>query len=475
MASNTFPTQNFAQYEKFTIGGIPGFYTLQSQVNPANQLQFQNDTLPERFIPGGVVEWNNIIIDLGYCDWITSFGAPNNNLPTVSQINTYILSKYIPGPGMSGGIISVLPSAGPGSSLVNTTDSTPTVVYIKNLLPGTNISFVETTKTVTIDAALDIYGSFPETIDPDTLVISELTNPDTNASFAVGPAGTLSVSTSVNYQATIDGSKTETIGNGETHTVTGNFTVNSTGTSNISSDNGLLLGAGASDMQLNALGKIQCSIGPGQEFQIQNMDTANSTFINLMKSDTFGDIRPSPIGSSARLGVNAVSNPDPNINGLYVLNTDTHSGNWKMPITSSLVGIGGADNFLYNPNSDLTVSSDSVLFNPGKYNIDFQVALLGPTPPVPAFALAQFLETSQSIFTAPPICSASSGFLELAEYPNAPGTPYNVGCFMSGQGTLTVDTPTQYSLMVEISNVGGAAYTPTLSLTSAINISKILQ
>lgn len=106
------PQQNFAQFEAFIIGAQPGIYYLQSKVNPSAQLQFNNSTLPERYIAGGLASWDGIIINFGLCDWVTSFGAPNNDLPSDSQINTYLLGIFVPGPAVTAMTVNIYNSDG---------------------------------------------------------------------------------------------------------------------------------------------------------------------------------------------------------------------------------------------------------------------------------------------------------------------------------------------------------------------------
>lgn len=151
MASAIFPTPNFAQFERYVITGIPGFYVLTSLINSANVLQFENHTLPTRYIPGGQAEWDEIIINFGNCDWVLSFGAPNNNLPSPGQISAYIETLFVPLPGTMG-VLAVLPSVAAGESLVNTADSTPSIVYLKNLVAGTGIGLSHNNSQITIDS-----------------------------------------------------------------------------------------------------------------------------------------------------------------------------------------------------------------------------------------------------------------------------------------------------------------------------------
>lgn len=146
-----FPIQNFTQYEPFVITGEVEVYVFKSKSNPSSRLQFDNTTLPQRYAGSGLALWNGITINFGYCDWVTSFGAPDNTLPDDTQINTYLRSLFIAGPCCQMGILSVLPSAALGESLVNTTDSTSTVAYLKNLVAGTGIGLSHNNSQVTID------------------------------------------------------------------------------------------------------------------------------------------------------------------------------------------------------------------------------------------------------------------------------------------------------------------------------------
>lgn len=191
LASNVFPTQNFAQFDPFVVTAIPGFYILTSKVNPGNQLQFINTTLPQRFVSGGLAEWEEIIINFGLCDWITSFGAADNSLPSPSQINTYLTSIFVAGPCCGGGggmgIESILPSAGSGDSIINSVDSTSTVVYMKNLIGGSNISLAEADSTITINSETPIFQSQqPSTVAPPLYVMTSIDNPDGTATVDVG-------------------------------------------------------------------------------------------------------------------------------------------------------------------------------------------------------------------------------------------------------------------------------------------------
>lgn len=166
VASSILPVQNFAQYEHYTIFGFPGVYVFQSINYPEQELQFDNTTLPQRFASGGQAEWNGIIVNFGLCDWVTSFGAPNNNLPSDQQIDIYLQTLFIPGPGQSmGTLTAVLPAAGLGVSIVDTVDSTPTTAYIKNLIAGTNVTITSTNTNATINSS-GVIETFSNSVDP---------------------------------------------------------------------------------------------------------------------------------------------------------------------------------------------------------------------------------------------------------------------------------------------------------------------
>jgi hypothetical protein len=92
------PQANFLLFEPFIVKGFPGYYLLESKVIPSNQYQYPNITLPEKYSGKGLSTWQNTTVNWSNCDFVTSFGAANNNLPTPTQIDTYLQSLYLAAP-----------------------------------------------------------------------------------------------------------------------------------------------------------------------------------------------------------------------------------------------------------------------------------------------------------------------------------------------------------------------------------------
>lgn len=88
------PQANFLLFEPYIITGFPGYYLFTSKVDSTNQYQFSNTTLPDKYTVRGIAVWNSTTVNFSICDWVTSFGAANNNLPTPTQIDTYLQSLY---------------------------------------------------------------------------------------------------------------------------------------------------------------------------------------------------------------------------------------------------------------------------------------------------------------------------------------------------------------------------------------------
>jgi len=112
------PLKNFALYEPFVITGEPGIFVLTDKTSSRSVIQFKNLYFPEVYTPGGLSQWMDKLVNFNLCDWATSFGAPNNNLPTPTQINAYLLSIYIPYGG----------SVNPNPTLINWQSADPTVL-----------------------------------------------------------------------------------------------------------------------------------------------------------------------------------------------------------------------------------------------------------------------------------------------------------------------------------------------------------
>lgn len=484
--SDNFPVQNFTLYEAFEVLGEAGIFILQSIQNPSSRLQFDNTTLPDRYTQGGLAVWNNISINFGYCDWVGSFGAPNNNLPSDSQINAYLRTKFIAGPccnSGSMGIESVLPSAGPGESLVNTTDSTSTIIYLKNLIAGQDTELNSNTSTITINAlgVSIIDGAVPKTSNPDIYEISKLSNADGTATMSLLGPGNASLHTTGNFSQQIDVDSIETITGDKSISCDGVVNITASGTSSIQSENGLQISAGSSDLQLFAGQVFQINLGT-DELQILNLQEESSALNSLLKYNSLTkEVRYQTTGPEARCGVNPVSDQDPTIGGLFLTASDTWLGDWTMPLTTSSAGLGGADNFIYNPNSEITVNSNSITFNKAdtKYNVSFELFFLGPTT-TNTYAIAQILPTGTALFTGSPVCASVGTFFPTANFPNAPSGTYGSIACLKGNGILSVTTtPVSYSLAVEISDNngsgGGSTFKPTIALTSNFSVEKIIQ
>lgn len=132
------PQANFLIYEPFTVVGFPGYYLLQSKLESTNQYQFENYSLPDKYCGRGLSTWQGTTVNWSNCDFVTSFGAPNNNLPSPTQIDTYLISLYQPAPWqMSGANPNTISYQVPNSSIPGNN-----VIY--EIASGDHTSFVST-------------------------------------------------------------------------------------------------------------------------------------------------------------------------------------------------------------------------------------------------------------------------------------------------------------------------------------------
>jgi len=95
MEESTATELKFCMFEPYVITGEAGTFVITSSLNPHSQIQIPNTNFPSQFGSGGIAHWDYIMFNLNLCDWVTSFGALNNNLPTPPVINAYLRSIYV--------------------------------------------------------------------------------------------------------------------------------------------------------------------------------------------------------------------------------------------------------------------------------------------------------------------------------------------------------------------------------------------
>lgn len=106
-----------------------------------------------------------------------------------------------------------------------------------------------------------------------------------------------------------------------------------------------------------------------------------------------------------RAGVDPSSNPDPIIGGLLV---PAGSTEFNMPITILPQSIGLADPFVTDPAGFFQFDPDGVnLMYANDYQASFNIYIIGFGASPDQLQVGQILQDGQTIFNAPPICSAS--------------------------------------------------------------------
>ncbi len=190
-SDQTFSFRNFAVRHSFVVESEPGIYIIQDTEQVGNRHQFSNETYPERYSGTGFGIWDNIVINWGLCDFVTSFGAANNNLPTSTQLNTWIRALFIAGPSQSSpmaGITTIKDTVSVGSlGLVKGGTSSGPITEIKKLKPGSSrIVLTNGTDDITIDTPL-LEGIVIDPVDSN-YKLSMIQNATTSAFVNVSPS-----------------------------------------------------------------------------------------------------------------------------------------------------------------------------------------------------------------------------------------------------------------------------------------------
>lgn len=169
------------------------------------------------------------------------------------------------------------------------------------------------------------------------------------------------------------------------------------------------------------------------------------------------------IRAQLRAGVDPTSNPDPITNGLLIPAGTTE---FNMPLTVLPQSIGLADPFISDKAGFFQIDSDGIVL---KYNNDYQASfniyIIGTGATQNQLQIGQILQDGQTIFTSPPICSAS-------DYGGSVVTaPLNgVIWLLTGTANFTVTTaPVKIVLRLQINNTTDVA----VALTSNLSIEKI--
>lgn len=188
-SDQTFSFRNFAVRHSFVVESEPGIYIIQDTEQVGNRHQFSNETYPERYSGTGFGIWDNIVINWGLCDFVTSFGALNNHLPTSTQLNTWIRTLFIAGPSQSSmsGISTIQDTVSAGSmGLVKGVTSSGPVTEIKQLKGASSrIILTDGPEDITIDCRI-INGTVVDPVDGE-LKLSMIQNATTSASVNVSP------------------------------------------------------------------------------------------------------------------------------------------------------------------------------------------------------------------------------------------------------------------------------------------------
>jgi len=192
----TYPSQNFTQFEQYLIKGEPGIFVIVSEEHPHLQIQFPNSVFPTQYSAGGLAYWNNYLIQFTLCDWVTSFGAPNNNLPTPDQINAYLLGIFVAGPWeMSGGGVTSISNSVSGTGIVETPGAG--AIVLKGFTSiGNTIAITSTASTINLEDISNpsvINYQVPKSGAPTTSNIYEISNSSGSGNITIDAGGDISM------------------------------------------------------------------------------------------------------------------------------------------------------------------------------------------------------------------------------------------------------------------------------------------
>jgi hypothetical protein len=188
---------------------------------------------------------------------------------------------------------------------------------------------------------------------------------------------------------------------------------------------------------------------------IANLDSVTNWTVTQNTSDF--------VRAQLRAGVDPTSNPDPITGGLIV---PAGSTQFNMPITVSPQSIGLADPFITDSAGFYQVASDgiNIMYN-NDYQASFNIYIIGTGAIPNQLQVGQILEDGQSIFNAPPICSANDYDGSVVTVPLG-----GIIWLLTGTANFTVTTaPVKIVMRLLINNTTDFV----IALTSNISIEKI--
>ena len=203
-------------------------------------------------------------------------------------------------------------------------------------------------------------------------------------------------------------------------------------------------------------------------FQYAKIDVLDAGVINV----------PNQPKCIYRLGINPVSNPDPNIGGLIVDAAQTNPPGpgprialfapFNIPLTDQSQSIGIADNFKIDPSNCLTLLNDKIKCNiAGKYQMYLNLATLFPIWDPLNIVICQLLINGQEVFMGPP--GLNSGLPSLLLPDTVPLYPtYTGACFINSTAIISLNTNDEISLVLKFQ-----AGQLTIALTSGLCINKL--
>jgi hypothetical protein len=168
------------------------------------------------------------------------------------------------------------------------------------------------------------------------------------------------------------------------------------------------------------------------------------------------------VRAQLRAGVDPTSNPDPLIGGLLIPAGTTE---FNMPITISPQSIGLADPFITDNSGFFQVDPDGVnIMFANDYQVSFNIYIIGFGAAQNQLQAGQILVDGQSIFSAPPVCSAS-------DYSGSVITTPLVGVIWLLTGTANFQTTTPVKIVMRLLMNGATDL--VVALTSNLSLEKI--
>lgn len=168
------------------------------------------------------------------------------------------------------------------------------------------------------------------------------------------------------------------------------------------------------------------------------------------------------IRAQCRAGVDPSSNPDPLIGGLLIPAGTTE---FNMPITVLPQGIGLADPFVTDPAGFFQFDPDGInIIYANDYQASFSIYILGFGASQDQLQVGQILQDGQTIFNAPPVCSASDYNGSLISVPLN-----GVIWLLTGTANFKVMSPSKIVMRLLMNGTTDLV----VALTSNISIEKI--